>query len=390
MPPNSPARAHSAADPDVSGGVDRLLAGPAAARHNLRCSLQERRHNSGGSGLSADSSFREAADLWLAGVVQAADVGDLSPNTAQFYTLQLRNHVLPALGSLRLREIGVGRLDDFLRRLQRNSGVATTKTCRTVVSAVMGLAVRHEAVQYNPARDVSRIRGGRRRVPRALTRDEQDRWLAALDADPQAVRKDLPDLTRWMLATGVRIGEALAVSRSAVDLDARSVEIDWKLVRIKGEGLRRVPRVKDDSDRTLPLPQFAVDMLRRRQPGTSVHDPLFPDSIGGWRDPSSTSRDLRTARRKAGFTWVTSHVFRKTCATILDEAGMSARDIADQLGHARPSMTQDVYMGRKIVNPLTAAALDAAMRPGSADNHDRPHSSLGYRTPRAYAAICTH
>lgn len=23
-------------------------------------------------------------------------------------------------------------------------------------------------------------------------------------------------------------------------------------------------------------------------------------------------------------------------------------------------------------------------------NHDRPHSSLGYRTPRAYAAICTH
>jgi integrase len=64
---------------------------------------------------------------------------------------------------------------------------------------------------------------------------------------------------------------------------------------------------------------------------------------------------------------VTSHVFRKTCATILDEAGMSARDIADQLGHARPSMTQDVYMGRKIVNPLTAAALDAAMRPTSAE-----------------------
>ena len=23
-------------------------------------------------------------------------------------------------------------------------------------------------------------------------------------------------------------------------------------------------------------------------------------------------------------------------------------------------------------------------------NHDRPHSSLGFRTPRAYAAICTH
>ena len=81
-------------------------------------------------------------------------------------------------------------------------------------------------------------------------------------------------------------------------------------------------------------------MLHRRRPDTGPYDPLFPDSVGGWRDPSNTSRDLRTARGTAGFAWVTSHVFRKTCATILDEAGMSARDIAYQLGHSRPSMTQ--------------------------------------------------
>jgi hypothetical protein len=266
----------------VTRQVQRTGPTPAAARNNLLSSLQERRHNSGGSGLSADSSFREAADLWLAGVVQAADVGDLSPNTAQLYTLQLRNHVLPALGSLRLREIGVGRLDDFLRRLQRSSGVATTKTCRTVVSGVMGLAVRHESVQYNPAREVSRIRGGRRRVPRALTRDERDRWLAALDADPQAVRKDLPDLTRWMLATGVRIGEALAVSWSEVDLDARSVEIDWKLVRIKGEGLRRVPRVKDDSDRTLPSHSSPSTCFGdvNQGPASMIHCSLTRSAVG--------------------------------------------------------------------------------------------------------------
>jgi Phage integrase, N-terminal SAM-like domain len=160
----------------VTRQVQRTGPTQAAARNNLLSSLQERRRNTGDTtGLSAESSFRDAADLWLAGVVHAADVGDLSPNTAQLYELQLRNHIMPALGSLRLREIGVGRLDDFLRRLQRTSGVATTKTCRTVASGVMGLAVRHEAVQYNPAREVSRIRGGRRKVPRTLTRDERDR-----------------------------------------------------------------------------------------------------------------------------------------------------------------------------------------------------------------------
>ena len=48
-------------------------------------------------------------------------------------------------------------------------------------------------------------------------------------------------------------------------------------------------------------------------------------------------------------------------ATMLDEAGLSARVIADQLGHARPSMTQDVYMGRKVVDDRVAEALEDAL-----------------------------
>ena len=42
-------------------------------------------------------------------------------------------------------------------------------------------------------------------------------------------------------------------------------------------------------------------------------------------------------------------------------AGLSARAIADQLGHARPSMTQNIYLARKVIDPATAAALGAAL-----------------------------
>ena len=98
-------------------------------------------------------------------------------------------------------------------------------------------------------------------------------------------------------------------------------------------------RLKAGEGRTLLLPPFATDLLRRRRPGATPHTSLFPDSLGGWRDPSNTSRDFREAR---------------------DAAGLSARAVADQLGHAKPSMTQDVYTGRKIVNPHAAAALEAA------------------------------
>lgn len=122
----------------------------------------------------------------------------------------------------------------------------------------------------------------------------------------------------------------------------------------------------------LPLPAFAVEMLRRRLVETGGAGPVFPASLGGWRNPSNASRDLRNARGSAGFAWVTSHVFRKTCATILDEGGLSARTIADQLGHARPSITQDTYLGRRAGDTAAARLLDAAGLGGQHDPNGFP------------------
>jgi integrase len=53
-----------------------------------------------------------------------------------------------------------------------------------------------------------------------------------------------------------------------------------------------------------------------------------------------------------------SHTFRKTTATALDRRGQTARQLADHLGQAQVSITQDVYLGRRIHTPSAAAALD--------------------------------
>lgn len=78
--------------------------------------------------------------------------------------------------------------------------------------------------------------------------------------------------------------------------------------------------------------------------------------------PSNVRRSIREARGDKELAWITSHNFRKTTATILDEAALSARQVAHQLGHSRPSMTQDVYMNRWAASPLGAEALEKALR----------------------------
>lgn len=104
----------------------------------------------------------------------------------------------------------------------------------------------------------------------------------------------------------------------------------------------------------------AGSILRRRFLAAGGRGPVFPDSLGGRRDPSNTLRALRAARGSEEFAWVTSHAFRKTAATVLDGAGLTAREIADQLGHAHVSMTQNRYLGRRAVSSSAAEALERA------------------------------
>ncbi|ROR65087.1 phage integrase family protein [Agrococcus jenensis] len=69
------------------------------------------------------------------------------------------------------------------------------------------------------------------------------------------------------------------------------------------------------------------------------------------------------ARARLGFPTVPTHSFRKTVATALDRAGLSARDIAECLGHENPSVTQDVHMAKRSNSTRAAAAVGAAPEP---------------------------
>ena len=58
---------------------------------------------------------------------------------------------------------------------------------------------------------------------------------------------------------------------------------------------------------------------------------------------------------------------------MLDQTGLSARTIADQLGHSRISMRQDVFMGRRAVDESAAAlAMEGLFAPAEPDDDDDP------------------
>ena len=351
--------------------VERHAKTKAAAQAALRLALRDRARLNVDGDITPDTRVDVLAEAWFSGLE------NLSPTTLQAYRKRLDQQILPGLGNLRVRELSVGTVERHLRLVSDKHGPAMAKMTKSVLSGICGLAARHDALDRNPVRDTGSLKAPTKKAPTALTADEARKLLAQLDADETARSRDMPDLVAFMLASGCRIGEAAAVTWGDLDLDAGTVDVRATIVRVTGQGLIRKSTKTASGARTLLLPPWCVERLRSRAArpsasgkGVGAGTPVFPAPLGGWRDPSNTQADLRAAFSDAGFGHVTSHVLRKTTATVLDHAGLSARAIADQLGHANPSLTQDVYLGRQVASTGAATALETLRPTASAQGLD--------------------
>jgi len=344
---------------DYDGSVRYVVrhgATRAKAEAALKVALSARRDDAFDGELTSTTKVSIAAKLWL----DEVDRGERAPRTKEHYRYAVDRYVDPGLGELRLGELTVPRVDRFLKAVAASSGPVAAKSAKSVVSSVVGMAVRHGAMTANPVRDVARITRPRKAPPRALTREETADLLGRSRGHQPSAHLDLADLIEAMLGTGLRLGEALALRPEVLDLEAGVVEVNATMVRTKGHGIQIQDRPKTAAGwRVIAVPSNVVDLLRRRQANSDLAQHVcFPSPLGRLRDSSNTAADLRRLLDELGYEWVTSHTFRKTVATRLDEGGLTARQIADHLGHANPSITQDVYMGRQVATSEAARALE--------------------------------
>jgi integrase len=290
-----------------------------------------------------------------------------------------RVSIKPALGNLRIREAGAGRLDKFLRQVAKDRPSAA-KGAKIVLGQMFALAVRRGALTANPVRDTGRLRKPRRAVV-ALEMEQLEGVRSAIrkwqqptpgKSGPQPTG-DLADIVDLMLATGARIGEILAGRWEDLDLAASrpTLTICGTLVWVKGKGnFRREWTKSDAGHRTTILPRFAVAMLlaRKLNATDNPNDAIFASRRGTWLSPSNVRRQWRQARADTELDWVTRHTFRKTVATLIDKEA-DAKSAAAQLGHGSEDVTKTYYIDKPTLAPdvsdiLEQLGTDRATDPG--------------------------
>lgn len=373
----------------VVSSIERSGSSRTAAQRALIEAVNTRRAVSVDT-LKAHHRVSVAMDLFLTRLDQRLAQGDVAPTSADRYRYGV-GLLRPVLGELRIGELNVGRIEAAFERLaERGLAANTRRAARGVLSQVLSIAVRHGALPGNLVREMSPITDNRRRNggsgPRALTAEQRRQLFAWLDGDGTdaqrlARQRGMHDLILLMIGTGVRLGEALALTWGSVDLDGApfetggggvvlmpSIRITGNVVRVRPVGKVVHPGKTAQSLRTVPIPRAVAEMLRTRRPADSdPSEPVFPANgkrgVGlTYREPTDVAHNIRDIRTELGWPWLTSHVFRKTAATILHDAGVSERGIGDHIGHTDRATLMNVYIGAGgEVDPRLLNAMDAAL-----------------------------
>ncbi len=300
------------------------------------------------------------AQVWLDTTLAASS---RKATTKELYGYLVAQHIVPPpLGTRRLDRLRPTDVEAFILELRgrtkpgRNEkgepiqvhalADSTAQRIFSVLRLVMDGAVRDGHVRRNPVA-VIKAPSAPSREARFLSPDEVVRLLEAARGS-----RYLPVLT-LIAATGVRKGEALALTWADVDLDRRLMRIRGTLSRVSGELVVTSPKTSH-SRRVLPLTSGMIALLTAHRAAqdlerVNAHNLwrergfVFATETGAPLDPRNVLRALTTAARKAGLADVTVHTLRHSAATAMLESGVHPKAVSELLGHSDIRITADVY-----------------------------------------------
>lgn len=274
----------------------------------------------------------------------------LSLDTAKAYLDDLKKFFFLFKDKKSVEQISGEDLEIFVRH-EMNSGMSANSTLRRL-SAIHGFLVFLKKEKYLMT-ELVEVSGPKKsfRFPISLSIEEVERLLESPNLKkPDGIRDKA--MLEMMYASGLRVGELLALRRGDVNLKN-------KMIKVMGKGAK---------ERKVPLGDFAlqylIDYLHKvREKSLGKDSPyLFLNKYGKPLSRQYFFKMIRKYALEAGLTkTISPHTLRHCFATHMIEGGAELRAVQEMLGHTNISTTQiythmsaqriigayDLYMGDK-------------------------------------------
>jgi integrase len=291
------------------------------------------------SGEASRERFEDYATRWIESYTGRTSRG-LRDSTRTDYRRAIEQHAIPHFGRMRLNEIRPRDVKDYAQVVSaKGLSPNSVRLAIAPVKALLATAVEDDDLPANPAA------GLRGLIPHPAREEESERAKALTEKEAARlvakVELEWRLLVTFLIESGLRISEALALRWSDLDLGRRRVKVRRRLYR----GGIDEPKTKHGR-RDVPLSEaLARDLWQARKARKATDgDPVFADAEGAVLDRSVVFRAVRAGAKRAGVPWAGLHTLRHTCASILFRHGLNPKQVQAWLGHHAASFTLDTYI----------------------------------------------
>lgn len=277
------------------------------------------------------------------------------------YESHVREHIVPSLGHLLLIDLerNPQAIEEAMASWTRKDGrggdlsPGFVKKVWSTLRAALNKATRLRHIANNPCEFVDPPKVERKEM-NALSPSQVGQYLAAFDATSIGAAIALA------IGSGCRCGELLALRWRDVDVDRGTARVERSLERVVIRTPKRVryelrfkePKSKR-SRRTIPLPPFAVERLRRHRIEQAQRfmvagarpdgDTLVFEHDGLPWVPTSFGMLYARLRDEAKLPKVRLHDLRHSYASLLLQSGSDLKTVSTALGHSSVAITADTY-----------------------------------------------
>ncbi len=299
-------------------------------------------------------TFDEFLNTWL-GSTKAS----IRPRTWSHYEQLIRNYVIPNLGQIKIKDLRPDQIQRFYNHLLSNEvGVYTVIKIHAMLHGALEQAVKAGLVNRNVSNAV-------------IPPSEPAKEMSILDESQvsqlliAARGSRMEALLHLAVSTGMRQMEILGLKWSDLDWLKKTLKVERQLVR--GEGVKFSQPKTRHGRRIVVLGDRTIETLRRNYErqneeriksgeSWSEHGLIFTMANGSPIHFRVLMRYFKNLLKVAGLPEIRFHDLRHTAASLMLNHGIPVIVVSRRLGHARPSITLDIY-GHLIPGMQEEAAL---------------------------------
>jgi integrase len=286
-------------------------------------------------------------DEWIQGKRNST-----SENTTKTYISYYRKHISPVLGKKKVQKIERRDVLNLRRIISENLSITSTNLAMRTLKVVLHDAVCDEIMLKSPADGVRALKETDTKAAetfhRALTEEEQQVFMKELEGDFYY------EFIALLLCTGMRCGEAAALTWQDVDYKANMLHIT-KSTTYKEDGTLIVGNTTKSSAgvRDIPINATIRNILARQRTKLGNIFPMNTQTVflgmnGGLVANGTVNKRIaatlaRLEQKGTHIEHFTAHALRDTFATRFIEQGGNPQTLKTILGHSSLSLTMDLY-----------------------------------------------